>query len=203
MARWPVQGQREAHFLKHVAIVIDPGFIDPERHRYAAGQKRIKIGGPALEPHAQIAAACLDARDVAEAHHERPVKVDVALHAGDLDPEDLDGTVLGGSPLVRHVGGPRILLLCAVEVVAPERLLVASPAQAPLVGGAVDGGDAPVDQPLVIFLFSVNPGLRRRWGRERGSCGRGRPVVVAERQVAGGHGDENEHGNERPDGNPR
>ncbi len=48
-----------------------------------------------------------------------------ALPVGDLDPEDLDPVALLGQPLGRRVGGPGVLVLGAVEVVAPERLLVA------------------------------------------------------------------------------
>ena len=46
--------------------------------------------GPALESHPNVATLCLDARDVAEAPHERPAEVDLALPLGDPDPEDLD-----------------------------------------------------------------------------------------------------------------
>ena len=86
---------------------------------------------------------------------------------GDLDPEDLDRAALLGQPLGRHVGDPGVLVLGAVEVVAPERLLVASPAQPPLVGGAVDGGDAAVEEARV--------GLRRRRRGRGGDRGRVSP----------------------------
>jgi len=69
--------------------------------------------GPALESHLHIAVARLDARDVAEARHERPVEVDLALAVGDLDPEDLDRAALPGQPLERHVGDPGVLVLGA------------------------------------------------------------------------------------------
>ena len=90
----------------------------------------------------------LDARDVAEARHERPVEVRRTIPAANLEPEDLDRAALLGRRS-RRVGGPGVLVLGAVEVVAPERLLVASPAQPPLVGGAVNGGDAAVEEARV------------------------------------------------------
>ena len=66
--------------------------------------------GPALESHPHVAAARLDARDVAEARHEGPAEVDLALPADDLDPEDLDRAALLGQPLGRHVGDPGVLV---------------------------------------------------------------------------------------------
>ncbi len=118
--------------------------------------------GPALERHPHVAAARLDARDVAEARHERPAEVDLALPVGDLDPEDLDRAALL-ELLGRHVGDPGVLVLEAVEVVAPERLLVASPAQPPLVGGAVIGGDAAVDETLLVFGRRLGGDSQARW----------------------------------------
>src|SRR3954470_21879832 len=128
--------------------------------------------GPTLESHPYLFAMRLDARDVTEARHERPAEVDRALPAGDLDPEDLDRAALLGQPLGLHVSGPGVLGLEAVEVVAPERLLTASPAQPPLVGGAVDGGDAAVEEARVGLRSRGRGGGRRRGGdRERGRRG--------------------------------
>src|SRR3954468_13919974 len=80
--------------------------------------------GPTLESHPHLFAMALDARDVAEARHERPAEVDRALPLEHLEPEELDDrTALLGQPLWRHEGAPGVLALEAVEVVAPERLL--------------------------------------------------------------------------------
>ena len=129
-----------------------------------AGLEAVEVEhGPALESHPYLAAARLDARDLAEARHELPADFDRSLPVGDLDSEDLDRVALPGPLVWRHLGEPEIRVLLAVEVVAPERLLVAPPAQPPLVGGAIDGGDPAVEEALV--------GLRRRVGlrcRRRG-----------------------------------
>ena len=144
-----------------------PAVPHPHAVVEVAGGEAVEVEhGPALESHPHVAAARLDARDVAEARHEGPAEVDLALPVGDLDPEDLDRAALLGQPLGRHVGDPGVLVLEAVEVVAPERLLVAPPAQPPLVGGAVIGGDAAVEEALV--------GLRRRRRGRGGDRGRGR-----------------------------
>src|SRR5262245_27619367 len=112
--------------------------------------------GPALAGDPHLANARLDARDVAEARHEGAADLVRAVMGADLEPEQLDRPALLGPLLGRHVGEPGVLLLEAVEVVAPERLLVSPKAQPPLVAGAADGGDAAVEEPLN--------------GRRRGSC---------------------------------
>ena len=147
--------------------------------------------GPALESHPKVETPRLDARDVAEAPHERPAEADLALPVGDLDPEDLNLAALL-ELFGRRVGSPGILVLEAVEVVAPERLLVAPPAQPPLVGGAVIGGDAAVEEALVDLSC-----LRGRGGH-RGRGRRGGVDVQLGCPVAGGEGEEDEHGGERP-----
>ena len=124
--------------------------------------------GPVLERHQEFAAARLDPSEVAEAGHERPAQVEPALPPGDLNAEDGDGPALG-QPLGRHLRGPGVLLLETVEVVAPERLLVAAEAQPPFVGGAAVRRDATVEEALV--------GLHRRGGRA-GNRGRGGDVSV-------------------------
>jgi len=153
--------------------------------------------GPAFESHPQLAAARLDARDVAEARHERPVEFESGLPAGDFEPEDLDRVALL-EVLGRRVNAPGILVLAAVEGVAPERLLVAPPAQPPLVCVAVGGGDPAVKEPLVRLRRPV--GLRRRQ-RDGGCRGLGRTDLLLEGPVADGYGEEGEHGGERPAGN--
>ena len=124
----------------------------------------------------------LDARDVAEPRHELPTEVRT-IPAADLEPEDLDR-----APLAWRVDGPGVLVLGAVEVVAPERLLVASPAQPPLVGGAVNG-DAAIEE-------------ARDLGRDRGRGCRGGFDVLLRCGVANdeGEGEEDKRADERPAG---
>ena len=86
--------------------------------------------GAALERHAHVEASRLDASDVAEARHEWPAEIDLTLPERDLEPEDRDRAALFRQLLGRRVSGPRVLALQAVEVVAPERLLVAVPSAA-------------------------------------------------------------------------
>ena len=172
-----------------------PAVPHPHAVVEVAGGEAVEVEhGPALESHSHVAAARLDARDVAEARHEKPAEVNRVFPVGDLDPEDLDRAAHLGQPLGRHVGDPGVLVLGAVEVVAPERLLVASPAQPPLVGDTVNGGDAAVEEALV--------GLPRRRGRggDRGRRRRGGADVLLECPVACGEGEQDEHGGERPAG---
>ena len=99
------------------------------------------------------------------------------------------------SALERRVGGPRVLVLDAVEVVAPERLLVASEAQPPLVCGAVLSGDAAVEEALVASVCR-----RRRRAVLAGEVSRPRVDVRLEGPVGVGEDEEDEHGHERPAG---
>ena len=64
--------------------------------------------------------------------------------------ECLDRLRLFAQPLGRHVGGPGVFVFEPVEVVAPERLLIASPTQPPLVDGAVADSDAAVEEASVV-----------------------------------------------------
>src|SRR5512143_3886599 len=94
------------------------------------------------------------------------------------------------------MGDPGVLVLEAVEVVAPERLLVPTPAQPPLVGSAAQGGDAAVEEALVSLLL-----LRRRDRRsDRGRLRRGEVNALLEGSAAGGEGEEDEYEGERPAG---
>ena len=150
--------------------------------------------GPALESHPQVAAIRLDSRDVAEARHERPTEVDLALPMGDLEPEDLERPALL-QLLGRHVGDPGILVLKAVKVIAPERLLVATPTQPSLVGDAVVGGEAAVEEALVV-LRGHRPGRCSDRGRGR----RGAVDVLLADPASGGEGEKDEHDGDRPSG---
>ena len=109
-----------------------------------------------------------------------------------------------GPPRERRMGGPGVLVLGAVEVVAPERLLVASPAQPPLVGGAVNVGDPTVEEARVDLRrglpSAIAAGLPRRVRRpaqggvandeseERRTSAvtEARPAIVARVMVMGG-----------------
>src|SRR5262245_16611262 len=106
-----------------------------------AGRKSVELDHrPALQLHLYDSEVPVDACDVAKARHEQPAKVDRAIPPAELDPEDFER-----APLAWRVGGPGIPVLGAVEVVAPERLLVTSPAQPPYVCRAVNG-DAPIEE---------------------------------------------------------
>jgi hypothetical protein len=159
-------------------------------------------GGPVLQGHPHLAALRLDARDLAEAHHEEPAD---SLPAADLDPEDGTRAVLLGQQLRRHAGEPGVVALRAVEEVAPERLLIAPPAQAPLVGAAADGGDPAVEEPLLALRRRVALPRRRRGrggdrgrGRHRGvDVPREEPVAHGEGQAEGKHGGQGRAGDRR------
>ncbi len=63
-----------------------------------AGGEAVEVEhGSALESDPHVAATRLDARDVAEAGHEKPAEVDGALPVDDLDPKDLFGSRSGGT----------------------------------------------------------------------------------------------------------
>src|SRR6185436_15978431 len=95
-----------------------------------------------------VAAARLDACDVAEAGDELAAVVEVVGERADVDAEDLDPVPRVPAREARRLVEPGVLLLRAVEEVAPEGLLVVPP-QAPLVGVAVAGGQAAVEESLV------------------------------------------------------
>ena len=189
-----------------------PGVPDAHAVVEIAGLEAVEVeDGAALERHLDVAAACLEARDVAEARHEEPAEADLALPLGELETEELDRVALPGQALGRHVGGPGVLGLEAVEVVAPERLLAGSPAQPPFVGGAVDGGDPAVEEPLIRLwrpvhhVHPVHPvwsrWRRRGWGGERGRGRRGgfdlaRAGLVAHNDEE--DGEDGEGGGKRP-----
>ncbi len=63
------------------------------------------------------------------------------------------------------MGGPGVLALGAVEVVAPERLLVASEAQPPFVDVAVNGDDATEEETLVSIRGRPSDHGRGRRGQ--------------------------------------
>jgi len=109
----------------------------------------------------------VDVRDVAEPGQEQPAEAVPMIAAADGEPEDLYRILL---LMCRRVGGPGVSGFGAVEVVAPECLLIAAPAQPSFIAGAVDGGEAAVKK------TGVNVREARGWpwrrGRERGSrCG--------------------------------
>ena len=116
--------------------------------------------GPALERQPHLTAERLDASDVAEARHEGPAEIELAT--ADFDAEDRDRVF--AQPFGRHVNGPRVLGLEAVEVVAPERLLAASPppAESSLVRRTGGDGDAAVEETRMRLLDSGRGGDRRR-----------------------------------------
>src|SRR5678816_4459355 len=114
--------------------------------------------GPALEGHSQVPAIRFDARDVAEAHHERTRRdFNLLFPLQQFDSEDLDRAALPQF-LWRHLGDPGVLELGAIEVFAPEGFFVAAEAQAPLVDGGLVGGDSAKDESWV----RVRDGLRWR-----------------------------------------
>jgi len=182
----------------HDAVAAVP---HPDAIGEVVGSEEVEVEhGPALESHLQVPALRLDARDVAEARHERPGEVDLVFLLEDFDPEDLNRAALP-QLLERRVGAPGILFLGAVEIVAPERLLVASKAHPPLVDGAVIGGHAAEDEALV---------RRRRRLRDR-EDGRGRNhrggfLLVLEGVLKNAARDEgkedDEHNGERATGDP-
>jgi hypothetical protein len=157
-----------------------------------AGGQAVEVErGAALESHPHGGAAGFDTGNVAETRHEQPAQVHATLPPGDLEPEDLDRVALLRQPLGRHGSGPGILRLGAVEVVAPERLLAASPAQPPLVGDAVDGGDPAVEETRRILYGRVG------WGLDRGSCRRGGWNFLVEDPIGGGENEQGDHKGER------
>src|SRR6185295_12455959 len=198
---WPGGGE-ELDGADPQTVEVDdapPAVPHPHAVVEVAGGEAVEVEhGPALESHPHLSAARLDARDLAEARHEKPDAIDRALPVGDLDPEDLDRAALLGQPLWRHLGEPGVLVLGAVEVVAPERLLVASPAQPPLVGGAIDGGDPAVEEPLLGLGHRVGFHRRRGRGGDRGRCRRGGAGILAEGPIAGDDGEEDGPGGECP-----
>src|ERR1044072_5494585 len=74
--------------------------------------------------------------------------MEVVVERADLDPEELDGVARALAREARRLVDPRVVLLRAVEEVAPEGLLVV-PAQAAFVGVAVTGGETAVEESLV------------------------------------------------------
>jgi hypothetical protein len=163
-------GQRLDFNVRKEILVEVHDAVHVVPHSYAVGEvvgsEAVKVeDGPAFESHLQVAAIRLDSRDVAKARHERPTDVDLSLPMGDLDPEDLEQLPLL-QLLGRHVGNPGILVLRAVKVIAPERLLVATETQPSLIGGIVVGGEAAVEEALVA-LRCHRPGRcsDRRRGR--------------------------------------
>ena len=100
----------------------------------------------AFEGDAHVSADGFDAREVAESGHEEAVEVDGGLAFEDFEAEEFDGVALLGELGGGDVGGPWIFLFGAVEVVAPEGLLAATETDAALIPGAVNGGDAGVEE---------------------------------------------------------
>ena len=74
-----------------------PGVPDPHAVVEIAGLEAVEVeDGAALESHPHVAAACLEARDVAEARHEEPAEADLAFALGELEPEELERAALLG-----------------------------------------------------------------------------------------------------------
>src|SRR5690606_11363589 len=104
-----------------------------------------QLGGvpdPLFEEGAHAVADRVDADDVAEPDHERPAEIHGGLAPGEPQPEETNLAAALGRALARHQDRPGISLSDAVEVVAPERLLIASETQPALVGRTSHGGDA-------------------------------------------------------------
>ena len=167
---WPTGGEEVDGADLRLVEVHDAAPAVPHPHAVGevVGGVAVEVEhGPALESHPQVPAVRLDARDVAEARHERPGEVDLAFPVEDFDPEDLERAALP-QLLERRVGDPGVLILEAVEIVAPERLLVAPKAQPPLVDGAVIGGDAAEDEALVRLRRRLRGREGGRWRSHRG-----------------------------------
>src|SRR5690606_73223 len=93
----------------------------------------------------EVAPFRFDPRDVAETGHEGPSDVGDGLNR-EADSEDLPRQALPGSLFAREVVDPGVLGLVAVEVVAPERLLIAPEPQPALVDLTLGGGDPSVQE---------------------------------------------------------
>ena len=119
--------------IRRLVEVHDAAPAVPHAHAVVevVGGEAVEVEhGPALERHPHVAAARLDARDVAEARHERPAEVDLRAPGCAISTPKISIGRRSLQPLGRHVGGPGVLVLDAVEVVAPERLLGRLPSAA-------------------------------------------------------------------------
>ncbi len=74
MSRLAVQRQRQAHFLQHVAVVVNPGLVNAKRNWHPAAQEADKVRNSTLEPEvgravvAKAGAAFRHKRDVISGH---------------------------------------------------------------------------------------------------------------------------------------
>ena len=91
----------------------------------AGGKPIERDDRPALEAYLHVAKMRVDVRDVAEPGQEQPAEAVPMIAAADGEPEDLYRILL---LMCRRVGGPGVSGFGAVEVVAPECLLIAAPA---------------------------------------------------------------------------
>ena len=175
------------------AVVEVAGFEAVEGEGSAALERHAHLGveiGAVLDGAPQPVAVGLDAGDIAEARHEGPAQVEGAVAPVDLDAEDLERGAPHGQAAERGVGGPGVLVLPAIEIMAPEGFLPPAPAQPPLVGRAGVRRDTAVEQGRV----------RLRLGH-RGRLGARRLNQISLRrtgQIADDQGEEEEPGDDGP-----